>query len=312
MCKLFIIGNGFDLASGLKTSYKDFHKYMFSTYKPTDEFSDKMPKSERPGIITSYDEEEMGKFWYHLINNSCKKENWSDFEESLSTLDFTYALENWENSQIENYYAKNAATPPINEWDKTRNLKEFRRNFNNIICYLNDCFSGWIKSIDITKGHKIDKFNNIMDLKVSKFLNFNYTMTLENLYNIPYENVCHIHVFNENFIFGHGVSENKIIKYYNDYKNINIARTFQQITEFLRKNTNSCLEQNETFFAALNNITDIYSYGFSFSKVDLPYIERICAVANKSNVTWHQYSYNDSNYTDILRDCGFEGEIRFW
>ena len=312
MCKLFIIGNGFDLASGLKTSYKDFHEYMFSTYKPTDEFSDKMPKSERPGIITSYDEEEMGKFWYHLINNSCKKENWSDFEESLSTLDFTYALENWENSQIENYYAKNVATPPINEWDKTRNLKEFRRNFNNIICYLNDCFSGWIKSIDITKGHKIDKFNNIMDLKVSKFLNFNYTMTLGNLYNIPYENVCHIHVFNENFIFGHGVSENKIIKYYNDYKNINIARTFQQITEFLRKNTNSCLEQNETFFAALNNITDIYSYGFSFSKVDLPYIERICAVANKSNVTWHQYSYNDSNYTDILRDCGFEGEIRFW
>lgn len=94
MCKLFIIGNGFDLDSGLKTSYKDFHEYMFSTYKPTDEFSDKMPKSERPGIITSYDEEEMGKFWYHLINNSCKKENWSDFEESLSTLDFTYALEN--------------------------------------------------------------------------------------------------------------------------------------------------------------------------------------------------------------------------
>lgn len=46
MCKLFIIGNGFDLASGLKTSYKDFHEYMFSTYKPTDEFSDKMPKSE--------------------------------------------------------------------------------------------------------------------------------------------------------------------------------------------------------------------------------------------------------------------------
>ena len=183
MCKLFIIGNGFDLASGLKTSYKDFREYMFSTYKPTGEFSDKMPKSERPGIITSYDEEEMGKFLYHLINNSCKKENWSDFEESLSNLDFTYALENWENSQIENYYTKNGAIPPINEWDKTRNLKEFRHNLNNIICYLNDCFSGWIKSIDITKGHKIEKFNDIMDLKVSKFLNFNFKIVLLEVMN---------------------------------------------------------------------------------------------------------------------------------
>lgn len=312
MCKLFIIGNGFDLASGLKTSYIDFREYMFSTYKPTDEFSDKMPKSERPGIITSYDEEEMGKFWYHLINNSCKKENWSDFEESLSTLDFTYALENWENSQIENYYAKNGATPPINEWDKTRNLKEFRRNFNNIICYLNDCFSGWIKSIDITKGHKIDKFNNIMDLKVSKFLNFNYTKTLENLYNIPYENVCHIHVFNKNFIFGHGALKNKTMKYNNDYKNINIARTFQQITESLRKNTSRCLAQNKIFFAKLNNITDIYSYGFSFSNVDLPYINRICQVVNTSNATWHQYMYNGNDYTEVLKDCGFNGKIQSW
>lgn len=312
MCKLFIIGNGFDLASGLKTSYKDFREYMCSTYKPTDEFSDRMPKSKSSGIITAYDEGEMGRFLYHLINNSCKKENWSDFEESLSDLDFKYALENWENSQIEDYYIKNGDIPPINEWDETRNLREFRRNFSHVIDYLNDCFSDWVKSIDITKGNKIDKFSDIIVLKASKFLNFNYTMTLENLYNIPSKNICHIHVWNKNYIFGHGVLENKTITYNNDYKNINIARIFQQITESLRKNTNRWLEQNKTFFVGLNNITDIYSYGFSFSDVDLPYIEKICAVVNSSNVTWHQYSYNESDYTDILRDCGFKGEIKFW
>lgn len=46
---------------------------MCSTYKSTDEFGDKMPKSESSGIITSYDEDDMGKFLYHLINNTCKK-----------------------------------------------------------------------------------------------------------------------------------------------------------------------------------------------------------------------------------------------
>ena len=312
MCKLFIIGNGFDLASGLKTSYKDFREYMCSTYKPTDEFSDKMPKSESSEIITKHDEKDMGKFLYHMINNTCKKDNWSDFEEALGKLNFGYVLENWNKSQIEDYCTPNAGIPPINKWNETRNLKEFRPNFSNVIGYLNDCFSDWVKRIDITNGHTIDEFSDILDLQASKFLNFNYTMTLESLYNIPSENICHIHIYNGNFIFGHGISRDKTIEYYNIYENESIAKKFQQITAYLRKNTWIYLNQNDNFFINLNRITEIYSYGFSFSNVDLPYIRRICEVVNTSNVTWYQYSYNDSDYTNILKDCGFNGEIRFW
>ncbi|MBZ5482420.1 hypothetical protein JGU65_24860 [Bacillus sp. T_4] len=32
MSNLFIIGNGFDLAHRLPTSYKDFYKYLIKTY----------------------------------------------------------------------------------------------------------------------------------------------------------------------------------------------------------------------------------------------------------------------------------------
>lgn len=151
-----------------------------------------------------------------------------------------------------------------------------------------------------------------MVLKVSKFLNFNYTMTLENLYNIPSENICHIHILNGNFIFGHGIMEDLTMKYDKMYKDTDIARIFQQITESLRKNTSRCLTQNKNFFAKLNNITDIYSYGFSFSNVDLPYINRICQVVNTSNATWHQYMYNGNDYTEVLKDCGFNGKIQSW
>ena len=37
MKKLFIIGNGFDRAHGLRTGYEDFHKYLKETYYDTDE-----------------------------------------------------------------------------------------------------------------------------------------------------------------------------------------------------------------------------------------------------------------------------------
>lgn len=312
MCKLFIIGNGFDMASGLKTSYKDFRNYMYSIYEPRDELRDRMPKSESPGIIKKHDEKDMGKFLCHLVDNTCKKNNWSDFEEALGNLNFDYALVNWESFQIIDYVENNGHVPPVPVWNEKRNLEEFEVNLDAIIGFLNDCFTGWIETININQGHKINKFSNSIDLKTSKFLNFNYTMTLENLYNIPSENICHIHIYNEKFIFGHGIARDKTIEYYNIYGNECIAKTFQQITAYLRKNTWIYLNQNDNFFLNLNSITEIYSYGFSFANVDLQYIRRICEVVNTNNVTWYQYSYNGSDYTNILRDCGFLGTIRFW
>lgn len=37
MKNLFVIGNGFDLAHNLKTSYEDFHKYLKNKYPQANE-----------------------------------------------------------------------------------------------------------------------------------------------------------------------------------------------------------------------------------------------------------------------------------
>lgn len=37
MSRLFVIGNGFDRAPGLKTSYEDLHDFLRSQYDVTDE-----------------------------------------------------------------------------------------------------------------------------------------------------------------------------------------------------------------------------------------------------------------------------------
>lgn len=312
MCKLFIIGNGFDIASGLSTRYSDFRNYMRSVYEPEDEIADRMPISETVGLITSYDENDMGKFLYHLINNTCNDGNWSNFEEALGNLNFRYALKNWESFKVCDYVAKEGALPSVEDWEKVRDLSGFRENLNNIIPFLNECFSGWIKSININEAQKLEIFNNSIDGKTSKFLNFNYTSTLEYVYNIPIDKICHVHIFNNNFIFGHGVLQNKILEYNNCYHNISVSRIFNQITELLYKRTSLYLKYNSSFFERLNNITDIYSYGFSFSDVDLPYIRRICEVVDTRNARWYQYSYNGSDYREIIEDCGFEGQIENW
>lgn len=43
MNKLFIIGNGFDMAHGLPTSYNDFREYLIKEYPDADEYHTMAP-----------------------------------------------------------------------------------------------------------------------------------------------------------------------------------------------------------------------------------------------------------------------------
>ena len=62
-----------------------------------------------------------------------------------------------------------------------------------------------------------------------------------------------------------------------------------------------------------NNVRDIYSFGFSFSEVDLPYIKKICEIINTYRVTWYFNSYDDTytinTYIKCLKECGFKGKF---
>ena len=83
----------------------------------------------------------------------------------------------------------------------------------------------------------------------------------------------------------------------------------------LRKNTDAIISKNKAFFTQLReaNISEIYSYGFSFSKVDLPYVkEIISAVKGGRNILWNISCHNPAHYTifmETVRKCGFLGEF---
>ena len=112
-------------------------------------------------------------------------------------------------------------------------------------------------------------------------------MTLENLYRC--KKILHIHgcVINEDkLVIGHGNDE---ADYYDDmlHHSDEAKSIIGDLHRKLRKNTYEVIEKNNSFFEELkfSNITKIYSYGFSFSDVDLPYIKHICKCLDTNSIT---------------------------
>ena len=83
--KLFIIGNGFDIAHGIKSKYYDFRKFIV----------DKFPGLEGLELKHLSPEDFWGKGEYIVkakvlldAMDIASNDNWSDFEDALSKLNF--------------------------------------------------------------------------------------------------------------------------------------------------------------------------------------------------------------------------------
>lgn len=90
MKKLFIIGNGFDRAHGLRTSYEDFHQYLKITYPDANEEDEQLPGvfQTPDGGIGCDDIEAVGFIMRLITQAEPNSEQWSALEESLGRLDF--------------------------------------------------------------------------------------------------------------------------------------------------------------------------------------------------------------------------------
>lgn len=167
--KLYICGNGFDRNHGMKTSYKDYKKYL---------------NSNNYELIVS----DFEKFKYHGTV-SCEA-LWSDVEESLS-----FSWEEYLKRYASVYSVGNRVEPTDEEYnDKIKQIlnrtSEFRESSNfvrNMDRFVGVCFYEWIKSIRLPEKKRFDLDNN------SLYITFNYTETLEKVYGINKNNILHIH-----------------------------------------------------------------------------------------------------------------------
>lgn len=81
----------------------------------------------------------------------------------------------------------------------------------------------------------------------------------------------------------------------------------------LKKPVDRIIKRAETqnFLASIKDVMKIYSYGFSYGSVDLPYIVEICRHIDTHKVTWYFNDYSSDieiqKYQKIVKKCGFEG-----
>ncbi|WP_353894781.1 AbiH family protein [Leuconostoc mesenteroides] len=310
MSNLFIIGNGFDLkpTNSLPTQYSDFKSFMLSNdmILPSyminwDNISYETPDGGREVIS-----ENANQLIATLISNSDCSPNhdWSDLEDTLGYLDF-------DSLDLD-------ATVLDKEGTEIPGLTD--ENYNQYFSIIYDAFSSfhevfesWISSITTDLVVPIPSIQNIID-KNDIFINFNYTPTLEKKYNVDAKKILHIHGVQgkNNLLFGHKHTDNMSeddIRYYALSDGIN------NINNLLLKNTNIGLCRLDNFLSTttdLNEITDVYSIGFSYGLVDRDYIKKILAdLSPTQQITWHFDDYDQKEHQQVfecyLRKLKFSG-----
>lgn len=308
MANLFIIGNGFDIAHGLETSYDDFRNYLVENFENINMDELVIPNEiNLPDGGIDYNEDEVLTLLFYLISGAEDNiDEWKDVENSLGHLDFDEVFD-----MIDVVYDKEG---DIHGWHTADNNQQLASSLIVPTTAIQRYFSKWVEDLDVSAAEQLKNFNSIVNVE-DLFLTFNYTDTLEEIYDIKEESVCHIHGReNEEIFFGHGNDLDKTDRHMT--KNIGSEDGLNEIQRQLRKRTDIALENQSDFFEKLEEtfIDKIYSIGFSFSAVDTVYLDEICRSVDTENVVWYFNDYKlDAKkrlqYEKLLIECGFKGEF---
>ena len=291
---LYIIGNGFDQHHDIRCGFEDFMKWV----KENDE-----------GLFFKLTQ---------VYNNAWKRNWWSDFESNLAQLDINYYA-NRKGNLYDPEYIKEGSIEEKTELASRKVIEEF----DIIKDSLRHDFQKWLFEAyeNFPKDSKIH-FPNENCI----FFTFNYTKTLEDIYEIDAKRVYHIHGVidnKESMIVGHGLG----IEELNDMleslepridevwsKKLNRMTRFQFVTPAhkelailsslesvmsLKKDVEGCIEKNKRFFNEILDVQRIYVYGFSFSPIDMPYLEKIIR-RTKPDTHWVISWYSQDDKRQIM------------
>jgi len=267
---LYIIGNGFDQHHDIQCSFLNFMEWI---------------KKNDAVLFFKLTQ---------VYNNAWEHNWWSDFESNLAQLDINYYASR-KGNLYDPEYIKEGSIEEKTEFASRKVIEEFDR----IKGSLRNDFQKWLSEAygNCKKDKKI-QFPN----EDSIFLTFNYTKTLEEIYKIDIKQVYHIHGTiddKESMIVGHGLGIEELNDVLESLKprigevwseKLNRMTRFQFVTPehielatvsslesimSLKKDVEGCIEKNKRFFNEILDVERIYVYGFSFSSIDMPYLEKI-------------------------------------
>jgi possible abortive phage resistance mechanism len=313
--KLFIIGNGFDIAHDLKTNYLYFKKFVYQQAYGKDKLLESLQSESTIKLYLERldyqilediddvsipeiqmapdggdlypDDVELYKLLYQLMCQITETEKfWSDFEEKLADFD-KVSIDTMDFLDSDG---------DLNGFLMANNANELGETLANYVLYsLNKLFKLWIEE---TYSDWMDRILTKSDESRSKllkdtvmrnsdaiFINFNYTKTLEDLYGIPEEQVFHLHgvIGGEEFIFGHGFDDEV-----SDFNPLDVASYLEEVVMKLKKPVDNVLSNYAELFEKLSCVKEIYFIGFGIRSednwVDIPYVKTIFKQASNSDI----------------------------
>ena len=188
--RLWIIGNGFDLYHGLKTRYADYREYLCRQHKSKQSREEQECQSQESAAKLAHSHCKCPTGSHCLVRefNDLPRVKelegglWHDLEEACGSVDFNVPMDR----------SRGYVDPGTSEGDRV----------NRVVTSL-DCDLGFVKEF---MGHKFYEWLLTVDehLRFVKgkcpgikredlFLTFNYTSTLQRVYEIPCNRVFHVH-----------------------------------------------------------------------------------------------------------------------
>ena len=239
----YIIGNGFDIAHSLDTSFESFKLYL---------------ENKQSYLLYLFDGEDY----------------WHDFEKNMCSVDH------------EGY-----------RWaqDMSKGIPYFVDSLFDDIC---DELCLFLNS----KNYKCKRMFSFE--KNDLFLNFNYTPTLVDTYDVDINNIYYIHGSlyekrldsNSNLILGHDEFDYETNPNLLSYK---YQREYLEFIDYTIKPYRYIMESNkfQSFLAKINDSDRVVVYGLSYASVDMNYLKYIFENVDKS-IKAIFYYYNDD---DLIR-----------
>ena len=271
---MYIIGNGFDLYHNLPTSYNDFHRHVTTNYNDLENiFEEYFNLNRGENLLWTNFEENLGSFnWKSFFDDN----NHLDISDDDFRPSFAYGLED----------------------DLIQQTDELKTD-------ISDAFQDWLDTIDISSSEKRLEFS-----KDSTFINFNYTLILEEIYKIDPDKILHIHgdIINNpgELIFGHNATMKETPEL---DENGDSTRTMFTDSESAAKSlfhsfykpVEEIIGTNLNTFELLTNIKNIFVLGHSLNPIDIPYFKQISSRSKNAqwNVTYYHTSEKRKNLSTL-------------
>lgn len=258
MATLHIVGNGFDLAHGIESKYSDFKKNTLKPYYM--------------GLLEDCYPEKDVKSGELML--------WSDLEKALGNLNFQRAFSlGTEDIKLEEDHESRYNT-------QMEDAPEYM--LRDMYAAFHKMFEDWVNNINID----FEKLENIPYFETQGlFLSFNYTETLETLYNIPRDKIKYIHgrrKSQDKLIVGHcnDVDGSKYLPNDPEYYKYQAYRNMASVVNGEQKDVSEIITGNSDFWLKISNVDKVVVYGHSLSNVDQPYFKKI-ADSIKPTSEWY-------------------------